>query len=39
MRIRKILAQAVKEVAEEDGIPEEEIWRAIPKILRKSLKF
>ncbi len=35
MRLRKLLAQAIREVAEEMNIPEEEIWKVVPKIKGK----
>jgi|Deesub1362A_J573_1020465.scaffolds.fasta_scaffold00631_10 hypothetical protein len=36
MRLREILIQVVKEVAEETSIPEEDIWSVIPKIKEKA---
>jgi len=35
MKLRKILKEVVKEVAEEEGIPESEIWRILPRIKDK----
>jgi biotin operon repressor len=35
MKLREILIQAVKEVAEETNISEEEIWKVVPKIKGK----
>lgn len=37
MKLREIVVQAVKEVAEETNIPEEEIWKVIPKIKEVSM--
>lgn len=36
MKIRKILSMAVKEVSEEFGIPEEDVWKATIKIKEKA---
>jgi len=32
---QEIVAQAVKEVAEEEGIPEDMIWKILPKVKEK----
>ncbi len=36
MIMKQILIKAVKEVAEEEKIPEEKIWELIPKIKKRS---
>ena len=38
MKVRKILAKVVKEIAEEHGIPEEEIWKEIIPEIEKRVK-
>lgn len=35
MIMKQILIKAVKEVAEEEKIPEEKIWELIPKIKKR----
>lgn len=39
MRLRKILVKAVKEVSENYGIPEEEIWNEVIPEIKKRVKI
>jgi len=36
VKLWEILIQAIREVAEEEGIPEEEIWKVIPKVKERA---
>jgi len=36
MKLREILIQVIKEVAEETSIPREDVWKIMPKIKEKA---
>ncbi len=38
MKIEKIILRAVKRVAEEYGVPEEEVWKAALKLKKEKIE-